>query len=76
MKTIGVDLHRSSLTATVPDAAEAVLERRDVPTECRQQNADHSASHGSVVQVAVERVGFYHWFRDTVKPKVQSPAPG
>ena len=71
LKTIGVDLHKASLTATVLDSAGAVLERKDVDTKCRRQIADYFASHGPQVQVAVESVGFYHWFWDTVRPKVQ-----
>jgi transposase len=70
-KTIGVDLHKSSLTATVLDPAGAVLERKEIPTKCRHRIADYFASHGPDVQVAVESVGFYHWFWDTVKPKVR-----
>lgn len=71
LKTIGVDLHKASLTATVLDSAGAVVERKELPTKCRRQIADYFASHGPQVQVAVESVGFYHWFWDTVKPKVQ-----
>src|SRR5215472_19245123 len=71
LKTIGVDLHKASLTATVLDSAGTVLERKDIPTKCRRQIADYFASHGPQVQVAVESVGFYHWFWDTVRPKVQ-----
>ncbi|HVY71115.1 MAG TPA: IS110 family transposase [Verrucomicrobiae bacterium] len=71
-KTIGVDLHKASLTATVLDSAGRVVERKDIPTKCRNQIADYFASHGPGVQVAVESVGFYHWFWDTVRPKVQA----
>jgi transposase len=71
MKTIGVDLHKTSLTATVLDAAGTVIERREIPTKCRRQIADYFGSHGPDVQVAVESVGFYHWFWDTVKPRVR-----
>ena len=71
LKTIGVDLHKTSLTATVLDPSGTVIERRDLPTKCRRQIADYFASQGPDVQVAVESVGFYHWFWDTVKPKVR-----
>jgi transposase len=71
-KTIGVDLHKTSLTATVLDSSGAILERKDIPTKCRNHIAAYFASHGPHVQVAVESVGFYHWFWDTVKPKVQT----
>jgi len=71
LKTIGVDLHKASLTATVLDSAGAVVERKDIDTKCRRQIADYFASHGPQVQVAVESVGFYQWFWDTVRPKVQ-----
>ncbi len=72
LKTIGVDLHKASLTATVLDSTGVILERKDIPTKCRNQIADYFASHGPAVQVAVESVGFYHWFWDTVRPKVQT----
>lgn len=71
LKTIGVDLHKSSLTATVLDPSGALIERKDIPTKCRNQIAAYFASHGPDVQVAVESVGFYHWFWDTVKPRVR-----
>jgi hypothetical protein len=70
-KTIGVDLHKASLTATVLDSAGTVIERKDIPTKCRHHIAAFFASHGPDVQVAVESVGFYHWFWDTVKPAVR-----
>jgi len=72
LKTIGVDLHKASLTATVLDSTGVILERKDIPTKCRNQIAEYFASHGPAVQVAVESVGFYHWFWDTVRPKVQN----
>ena len=71
MKTIGVDLHKTSLTATVLDSAGSVIERKDIPTKCRRRIADYFGSHGPDVQVAVESVGFYHWFWDTLSPKVR-----
>lgn len=72
LKTIGVDLHKASLTATVLDSDGVILERKDIPTKCRNQIAEYFASHGPAVQVAVESVGFYQWFWDTVRPKVQT----
>jgi transposase len=71
MKTIGVDLHKCSLTATVLDSSGTLLERKEIPTKCRRQVAGYFESHGPDVQVAVESVGFYHWFWDTVRPKVR-----
>jgi len=71
MKTIGVDLHKCSLTATVLDPSGTVIERKEISTKCRNQIAAYFASHGPEVQVAVESVGFYHWFWDTVKPRVR-----
>jgi len=72
LKTIGVDLHKTSLTATVLDPSGRVIERKDLPTKCRKQVAAYFAAHGPDVQVAVESVGFYHWFWDTVKPAVRT----
>jgi transposase len=71
LKTIGVDLHKTSLTATVLDPSGTILERKDLATKCRHQIAAYFAAHGPDVQVAVESVGFYHWFWDTVKPQVR-----
>jgi transposase len=71
LRTIGVDLHKDSLTATVLNDAGAVVERKQISTKCRRQVSDYFAGQGPAVQVAVESVGFYHWFWDTVRPKVQ-----
>lgn len=71
MKTIGVDLHKSSLTATVLDASGALIQRKDISTKCRNQIAAFFATHGPDVQVAVESVGFYYWFWNLVKPVVR-----
>lgn len=70
MKTIGVDLHKCSLTATVLDDQGKVVERRDIPTKCRRQVAAYFASYGASCQVAVESVGFYQWFWNSVRPHV------
>jgi len=66
-----VDLHKDSLTATVLNDTGAVVERKQIPTKCRRLVSDYFAGQGPAVQVAVESVGFYHWFWDTVRPKVQ-----
>jgi transposase len=70
MTTIGVDLHKDSLTTMVLDDQGAVLERRDLPTKCRHQIRDYFASYGPHCQVAVESVGFYYWFWELLHPHV------
>src|SRR5205814_3026333 len=62
----------SFLHDALPICGGVILERKDIPTKCRNQIAEYFASHGPAVQVAVESVGFYHWFWDTVRPKVQT----
>ena len=71
MKTIGVDLHKDSLTTMVLDDQGAVLERRDLSTKCRHQIQEYFASYGPHCQVAVESVGFYYWFWELVHPQVE-----
>ncbi|NUN92257.1 MAG: IS110 family transposase [Verrucomicrobiae bacterium] len=70
MKTIGVDLHACSLTATAFDDQGEVVERRDIPTKCRRQAAACFASSGSSCQVTVESVGFSQWFWNDTRSHV------
>lgn len=70
MKTIGVDLHKDSLTVAVLDEAGEVERRQKLPTKCRNQIAEFFSSYGPQCQVAVESVGFYPWFWDLVQPSV------
>jgi len=70
MTTIGVDLHKDSLTAVVLDAQGSLLQRRDIPTKCRNQIQQFFASLAPPTQVAVESVGFYQWFWNLVRPHV------
>ncbi len=70
MKTIGVDLHKCSLTTMVLDEQGKVIERKDISTKCRKQIREYFGSYGLQCQVAVESVGFYQWFWDLVRPEV------
>ncbi len=70
MKTIGVDLHKCSMTLVVLDEQGAVIERTTLPTKCREKIREWFASRGPLCQVAVESVGFYQWFWDLVQPAV------
>ena len=70
MKTIGVDLHKCSMTLVVLDEQGAVIERDTIPTKCRDKIREWFASRGPHCQVAVESVGFYQWFWDLVQPLV------
>lgn len=70
MKTIGVDLHKNSLTAVVLDET-GQFERRELQaTKCRVKIQEFFDSYGPQCQVAVESVGFYAWFWDLVQPRV------
>jgi len=70
MKTIGVDLHKDSLTVAVLDETGQLERRERMATKCRNQILEFFASYGPQCQVAVESVGFYHWFWDLVQPRV------
>ncbi len=72
MTTIGVDLHKDSLTAVVLDAQGSLVQQRDIPTKCRKQIEQFFASCTPPTQVAVESVGFYQWFWNLVRPHVHS----
>lgn len=71
MKTIGVDLHKDSMTLVVLDDQGSVVERDRLPTKCRNQIREWFASRGPRSQVAVESVGFYQWFWDLIQPAVE-----
>lgn len=70
MTSIGVDLHKESLTVVALNEQGQILERKDIPTKCRNQIHDYFRSYGLQCQVAVESVGFYQWFWDLVRPEV------
>jgi transposase len=70
VKTIGVDLHKDSLTIAVLDQNGGVERRERIPTKCRGQIVKFFDSYGPHCQVAVESVGFYQWFWDLVQPRV------
>ena len=70
MKSIGVDLHKCSLTAVVLDEEGRLTEEKQIPTKCRVQIQEFFASYGLQCQGAVESVGFYQWFWDLVRPLV------
>lgn len=71
MKTIGVDLHKESLTVAVLDENGEVERRERIPTKCRGRIVKFFDSYGPHCQVAVESVGFYQWFWDLVQPRVR-----
>ncbi len=70
MKTIGVDLHKDSMTLVVLDDQGVVIQRNTLPTKCRNKIREWFASCGPHCQVAVESVGFYQWFWDLIQPVV------
>lgn len=62
LKTVGVDLHKDSMTLVVLDDQGSLVERDRLPTQCRNPIQDWFASRGPPSQVAVESVGFDQWF--------------
>ena len=70
MKTIGVDLHKDSMTIAVLDENGQLERRETIPTKCRGRIVEFFVSYGLQCQVAVESVGFYVWFWDLVQPLV------
>jgi transposase len=70
MKTIGVDLHKETVVVCVLNEDGTVLERKTMPTKCRNQIREYFASYGLQCQVAVECVGFYQWFWELLSPIV------
>lgn len=44
MKSIGVDLHKCSLTVVVLDEQGQIVERKDIPTKCHNQIREYFAS--------------------------------
>lgn len=69
-KTVGVDLHKTSMTLVVLDEHGQQIEQKEISTKCRNQIRDCFASYGLLAQVAVESVGFYQWFWNLVRPLV------
>src|ERR1051326_5118030 len=70
LRTIGVDLHKCSMTIAVLDELGQQFDEKEIPTKCRNQIRDFFSSYGLQAQVAVESVGFYHWFWNLVRPLV------
>lgn len=68
--TLGVDLHKCSMTIVALDEDGSMIERKDIPTKCRNRVREYFASYGDSSQVVVESVGFYQWFWELVRPEV------
>jgi len=68
--SIGVDLHKDSMTIVVLDEKGGIAGRSKIATKCKNKVHDFFSSYGLQCQVAVESVGFYHWFWDLVHPLV------
>jgi transposase len=68
--SIGVDLHKDSMTIVVLDAKGSVSARDKIPTKCKNRVREYFSAYGLQCQVAVESVGFYHWFWEIVRPVV------
>jgi len=68
--SIGVDLHKDSMTLVVLDENGNVARREKISTRCKNKVHEFFSSYGLQCQVAVESVGFYHWFWELVFPLV------
>jgi transposase len=58
------------MTIVAIDETGEVIERKDIPTKCRNRVREYFASYGDTSQVVVESVGFYQWFWELVHPNV------
>jgi len=68
--SIGVDLHKDSMTIVVLDANGVLAERKSISTKCKNKVREFFSSYGLQSQVTVESVGFYQWFWELVRPVV------
>lgn len=66
--SIGVDLHKDSMTIAVLDSNGVLVERKVISTKCKNIVREYFSSYGLQCQVAVESVGFYQWFWELVRP--------
>lgn len=72
--TIGVDWHKCRLNTVVLDQDGRIVECREIATKCRKQIGQYFGSYGDRAQVAVESVGFYQWFWDSLRRALGSSA--
>jgi len=71
MYHVGVDLHKDSMTVAVGNEVGEIVRTEKIPCKCINKVRDFfSQPEISSSRVAVEAVGFYHWFWDEVSPKV------
>jgi transposase len=68
--SIGVDLHKDSMTIAVLDSNAKLVEKKKISTRCKNKVHEYFSSYGLQCQVAVESVGFYQWFWELVEPVV------
>ena len=74
MTYAGVDLHKDSMTIAVCDAAssdpynDAIITK--IACKCVNKVSEFFSELPQPCVVAVEAVGFYHWFWDLVSPLV------
>ncbi len=66
--SIGVDLHKDSMTIAVLDSNAKLVEKKKISTRCKNKVHEYFSSYGLQCQVAVESVGFYQWFWELVEP--------
>ena len=65
---IGADLHKEQVTFVVMDRHGDILLKRRVPCKCSHRVREFFADIKTPFQLAVEAVGFYHWFYDLAQP--------
>jgi hypothetical protein len=70
MPSIGVNLHQDPMTVVVLDEKREVVDKTSISTKCRNKMVAYFSSYSLQDQVAVERVGFYYWFWELVRPQV------
>src|SRR5574337_1160825 len=69
--SVGVDLHKDTLTACVFCGCCGEYSFQKIATKCRRQIADYFAGLPRPHTVAIESVGFYRWLWEMLEPVVE-----
>ncbi|OGV40029.1 MAG: hypothetical protein A2020_06020 [Lentisphaerae bacterium GWF2_45_14] len=60
--SIGVDLHKDSMTIALLDSNASPVEKKKISTKCKNKVRKFFSSYGLQCQVTVESVGCYQVF--------------
>jgi transposase len=70
--SVGVDLHKDTLTACVYCGCCGEVSYRKIACKCRKQIVDFFGGLPRPHTVAIETVGFYRWLWETLEPIVEN----